>query len=156
MFILGACLVAAGIAGCLLPVVPGAPLVFLGLVVAAWAEGFEFVGIATLAVLAALALLTYIVDIVAGVLGARRFGASPRALYGAGIGAFVGLFFGLAGVLVGPFAGAVAGQLTAEGGLAAAGRAGVGATVGLIIGAAGKIALVFTMLGIFAVARLAG
>jgi uncharacterized protein YqgC (DUF456 family) len=149
----GALLAVAGFGGLVLPAVPGAPLLFLGLVLIAWAEDFAYVGPVTLGVLAALALLTYAIDVVAGLLGAKRFGASPRAMVGAGVGAVVGIFFGLPGVVLGPLVGAFVGQLTTVPDLVAAGRAGVGAALGLVLGAALKIAVAFTMVGIFALAR---
>ena len=146
-------LVVLGITGLVLPAMPGAPLLFAGLVVAAWAENFAFVGWGTLGVLAVLALLTYVVDFAATAFGAKRFGASKRAIIGAVIGGVVGLFFGLPGVVVGPFAGAVIGELSAQRGLHAATRAGIGATIGLALGAAAKLALAFSMLGVFLIAR---
>lgn len=151
--VLAVLLVVLGLVGLVLPAVPGAPLLFVGLVVAAWADGFAYVGAWTLALLAFLALMTYVVDIGAGAFGAKRFGASPRAMIGAVIGAVIGLFFGLIGVLVGPFVGACLGELSVRPHLGSAGRAGVGATIGLVIGAAAKIALAFSMLGVYAVAR---
>ncbi|MBE9545189.1 MAG: DUF456 domain-containing protein [Proteobacteria bacterium] len=146
-------LVAAGMAGLVFPVLPGAPVLFAGLVVAAWAEGFEHVSTGTLIALGVMALLTYLVDFLAGAFGAKRFGASRRAIIGATLGAIVGIFFGIPGVLLGPFIGAVLGELTARSDLKTAGRAGVGATVGLALGVAAKLALAFAMLGIFVVVR---
>jgi len=143
-----------GIVGLAIPALPGAPLLFIGLVLAAWAEDFAYVGTGTLVVLAILALLTYAVDLAAGAFGVQRFGASSRAMVGAAIGAVVGMFFGLVGVVVGPFLGAAIAELTLAGELRAAGRAGIGATVGLAIGTAAKIALAFAMLGIFVFMRL--
>ena len=129
-------------------------LLFLGLVCIAWAEDFAYAGGWTLGVLAVLAALTYVIDVIAGLLGARRFGASPRALWGAGIGGVVGIFFGLFGVLLGPLIGACIGQLTTVPDLLSAGRAGIGAALGLVVGAALKIAVAVTMVGIFVLARL--
>ena len=123
LWLLGAALVAFGIAGMLLPALPGPPLLFAGLFIAAWAEDFQHVGFGTLAVLALMTLLAYLVDFVAGALGAKHFGASTRAAVGAAIGAVVGIFFGLPGILLGPFAGAVLGELTEQENLRAAGRA---------------------------------
>lgn len=151
--VLGAILALIGLAGMLLPVIPGAPVLFLGLVLAAWADQFEYVGMWTLLVLGGLAMLTYLVDLLAGSFGVKRFGASPRAMVGAAAGTLLGLFFGLFGVIVGPFIGASIGELMTSRNLGTAGRAGVGATLGLALGAAAKLALAFTMLGIFAVAR---
>lgn len=153
LWVIAAILVVAGLLGLVLPALPGAPLLFAGLLLAAWAEGFAYVGTGTLVVLALLALLTYAVDFAASAFGAKRFGASKRAVAGALLGALVGLFFGLPGVLLGPFVGAVIGELTAQRSLRDAGRAGVGATVGLALGAAAKLALAFSMLGIFGLAR---
>lgn len=153
LFILAAVLAVVGIAGLVLPAIPGAPILFVGLFLAAWAEDFQHVGTWTLVWLAVLALLTYLVDLAAGAFGVQRFGASSRAMVGAAIGAVVGIFFGLIGVVLGPFVGAAIGELTVAGELRAAGRAGFGAAVGLAIGTAAKIALAFAMLGIFAVVR---
>jgi uncharacterized protein YqgC (DUF456 family) len=153
LWIAGGILAAVGFAGLVLPVVPGAPVLFAGLVLAAWADDFSYVGRGWLSVLGGLAVLTYAVDFAASAFGAKRFGASSRAIVGATIGAIVGLFFGLPGVIVGPFVGAVVGELSARRSLGEAGRAGLGATIGLALGAAAKLALGFSMLGIFAVVR---
>lgn len=153
LWILAALLVLAGIAGLVLPALPGAPVLFAGLVVAAWAEDFAYVGTGTIVLLALLAALTYAADLVAGAFGAKRFGASPRAVTGALIGGLVGLFFGIPGVLLGPFIGAVIGELSVRRDVNAATRAGIGASLGLVLAAAAKIALAFTMIGVFAMAR---
>jgi uncharacterized protein YqgC (DUF456 family) len=151
--VLSGVLVAAGIAGLLLPAFPGGIVIFLGFLLAAWAEGFAYAGVGTLLALGVMTLLIYIVDVVAGALGAKRFGASPRAVVGASLGALIGLFFGIPGILVGPFAGAVLGELSAQRDLLAAGKAGVGTTIGLALGLAAKLALAMSMVGLFAVVR---
>lgn len=153
LWIAAALLVMLGIAGLVLPGVPGAAVLFTGLALAAWIEDFAFAGMGTLAVLAVLALLTYAVDFAAGILGARHFGASRRAMAGAMLGAVLGLFFGLPGLLLGPFVGAAVGEFSEQRHLGAAGRAGIGATVGLVLGVAAKLALAFAMLAVFAAAR---
>lgn len=153
LWLLGVVLVVLGIAGTLVPALPGPVLMFAGFVIAAWAEHFEHVGFGTLALLAVMTLLSYLVDFVSGALGAKHFGASSSAAIGAAIGAVVGIFFGLVGILVGPFVGAVLGELTEQDDLQQAGRAGVGATVGLLLGTAAKMALAFAMVGMFLLAR---
>jgi len=153
LWIAAVVLLLAGFAGLVLPAVPGPPLLLAGLIVAAWAEDFRYVGFWTLAVLALLTALAYFVDFAATAFGARRFGASPRAALGAAVGMLVGLFFGLPGILLGPFLGAVAGELSVRRPLDEAGRAGIGATLGLAVGAAVKIALGFVMVGLFVIAR---
>ena len=115
LFLLAFVLVVVGLIGTLLPAIPGAPLIFLGLVVAAWAEGFRFVGAGTLTVIGLMALCAYGVDLVSGALGARRFGASRLAVLGAAIGALVGLFFGIPGMILGPFVGVPRPSCTRDG-----------------------------------------
>lgn len=153
LWVLAVLLVAIGLAGVVLPALPGALLIFAGLVVAAWADDFAFVGTGTLGVIAGLALLSYLMDVVAGAFGARRFGAGKRAVVGAALGAGVGLFFGLLGVLLGPFIGAFLGELSVHGRVSQAGKAGLGAWLGLALGLAGKLSLSFAMLGVFVAAR---
>jgi uncharacterized protein YqgC (DUF456 family) len=153
LWLLAGVLVLVGVLGLLLPGLPGAPLLFAGLLVAAWTEDFAHVGFWSLTLIAALALLTYVVDFAATALGAKKFGASKRAVIGAVLGGLVGLFFGLPGILLGPFIGAVVGELTAQRALRDAGRAGFGATLGLVFGVAAKMALAISMLGVFALAR---
>ncbi|HMM47656.1 MAG TPA: DUF456 domain-containing protein [Thiobacillaceae bacterium] len=154
LWVFAGLLITVGLAGLILPVIPGIPLVYAGLVLLAWAENFQYVGGVTLAVLGVLALLSYGVEFLAAALGARKFGASPRAVTGAALGAVGGLFFGLPGIMLGPFVGAVLGELSGRASARAATRAGLGATLGLLFGALLKVALAFTMLGVFLLARL--
>jgi uncharacterized protein YqgC (DUF456 family) len=142
-----------GLLGLVLPGLPGAPILFVGLVLGAWADDFAYVGAQTLIALGVMALLTYVVDFAAAALGAKRFGASNRAIAGALLGGLVGLVFGLPGLLLWPFIGAMAGELSAQRDLKAAGRAGIGASVGLALGTAVKLALGFGMVGIFLFVR---
>ncbi len=156
LWIAAALLVIVGLFGLALPVVPGAPIIFLGLLAAAWAEDFIYIGQWTLILLAIIAVITYAVDFAAGAFGAKRFGASTRSVIGAAIGAVVGLFFGIIGVFAGPFIGAVLGELTKKPDLVKAGKAGVGATIGLIIGTAAKLSLGITMVMIYILVRIIG
>ena len=153
-WVVAALLIAVGFAGLILPLVPGIPLVFAGLVLLAWAESFAYVGWLTLTLLGGLALFSYAIDFLGAALGAQKFGASPRAIAGAALGALAGLFFGLPGMVLGPFVGAVMGEFSRRASVKAATQAGVGATLGLLFGALLKIALVFTMLGVFVLDRL--
>jgi len=148
-WILAALIVISGLAGTVVPALPGVPLIFAGLVLAAWSTGFETVGWGTIGVLAVLTALAVIIDFLSAAFGAKRQGASPRAFWGATIGAVVGMFFGLAGILLGPFIGAVAAELSAGRGAQQAGRSGYGVWVGLVLGTAAKLAIAFLMLGIF-------
>jgi hypothetical protein len=151
-WILALLLVVAGTAGSVLPALPGVPLVFAGLLLAAWIDDFERVGVVPLVVLGLLVLLSFAIDFAASVLGAKRVGATRLAILGAAIGTVLGLFLGLPGLILGPFAGAVAGELLSHGKVEQAARAGIATWIGLLFGTLAKIALIFTMLGVFAAA----
>lgn len=146
-------LVISGLAGLVLPILPGPLFLFGGLWIAAWAEDYTFVGVGTLITLAALATLASLADFVSGAFGARRSGASTRSVWGATWGAVIGIFFGLPGLLLGPFVGAVIGEMSVRRDLPAAGRAGWGTTIGVVLGIAAKLALGFAMLGLFLLVR---
>jgi uncharacterized protein len=152
-WILGGFLAVIGLIGLVMPAIPGAPLIFAGLFLAAWAEDFNYVGLWTMVILGFIALATYAVDFWATLFGAKKFGASKRAVIGALVGLLVGVFLGFPGVVFGPFIGAVVGEISVRRDLGQAARAGIGATIGLVLGAALKLALAFAMIGIFAVAR---
>jgi uncharacterized protein YqgC (DUF456 family) len=154
LWVVAVACVAAGVAGIFVPVLPGAPLVWLGLAFAAWADGFTRVSGWTLAVLGLLAASTIVIDLAASAAGAKRVGASRWAIAGALLGTVVGLFFGLPGLVLGPFLGAVAGEMVHRRDLRAAGKVGLGTSLGLLLGMAAKTAVVFTMLGLFALAYL--
>jgi len=152
LWVLAVALMLVGLAGVVLPAIPGIPLMFAGMLLAAWIEDFTRIGGLTLAVLGGLTLLTLIIDFAAGALGAKRVGASPKAIVGAALGTLVGLFFGLPGLLLGPFVGAVAGELAARGGVDQALRVGIASWVGFFFGTLLKIAIAFAMLGVFGLA----
>jgi uncharacterized protein YqgC (DUF456 family) len=147
-------LVVLGVVGSVIPGLPGTIFVFAGMWLAAWADGFTRVSVATIVVLGVLAAASYAVELAAAGLGVKRVGASRQAIVGAALGTVLGLFFGLPGVIVGPFAGAVIGELSARSGLAQAARVGVAAWVGLLLGTAVRVGVAFIMLGIFLFALL--
>lgn len=153
-WVLALLLVGIGIAGSVLPALPGVPFVFLGLLLAAWAGDFQQVGPFPLVVLGLLTLLSFVIDLAATALGAKRVGATKLAVVGAALGTLAGLFLGLPGLILGPFVGAVAGELMSHGQVQQATRAGIATWVGLLFGTLAKLALVFTMLGLFALAYI--
>ncbi len=154
LYILGGLLIAVGLAGIVLPALPGVPLMFAGMLLVAWGGNFGRLGWGVLAILGALTILSVAADLIANLLGAQRAGASRLALAGAAIGTVVGLFFGIPGIVFGPFVGAVVGELahSRHGGIAA--KVGVGTWIGLLLGTVAKIGIAFVMLGIFALALL--
>ncbi len=155
LFVLAAILVLVGLAGIVLPALPGIPLIFAGLLLAAFAGGFEQVGAGTLVALAVLTLLSVAVDFWATAVGAKRVGASRLAIIGAVLGTLFGLFMGPLGLFVGPFAGALAGELIHgrrldQAGIGQATKVGFGTWMGIVFGIALKLMLALAMLGLFA------
>ena len=149
MLLIAIVLVVLGLVGVVVPAVPGTILIFAGLLLGAWSDGFVRVGVPTMVLLGMLTVATYFVDIAMMALGMKRFGATRRAMAGAALGTLAGLFLGLPGLIIGPFAGALIGELTGNADWRAAGRAGLAAWIGFLIGTMAKIALAFAMVGIF-------
>lgn len=154
LWVLAAVLVLVGLAGTLLPLLPGIPLMMLGMLIAAWADDFTRIGAGTLALLGVLTALSFVIEAAAAALGAKRVGASRQAIAGAVLGTLLGFFLGFAGLILGPFVGAVAGELLAQRDGTRAMHVGLGAWVGFAIGTIAKLAVAFMMLGVFAAALI--
>ena len=152
-YALAVVLVLVGIAGVILPALPGLPLVFAGMLLAAWAGDFHEISWITLVVLGLLTVLSLAVDFFATMMGAKRVGASRKALLGAVIGTFAGLFLGgPIGLFAGPFIGALLGELWHGRELGKATKVGLGTWLGIVLGTVLKLGLAFAMLGLFAFA----
>lgn len=154
-YLLAALLVVVGLVGTVLPALPGLPLVYAGMLLAAWADGFQHIGAPMLVVLGLLTLFSLGVDLWATAHGAKRVGASKLAVIGAMLGMLVGLCFGPIGLLAGPFIGALLGELLHRRSLARehlgqAAKVGFGTWFGIVLGTVLKLALAFAMLGLFA------
>jgi uncharacterized protein YqgC (DUF456 family) len=151
-YVLAGLLILAGIVGTVLPALPGLPLVFAGMLLAAWAGNFQEVGWVPLLVLGLLTLLSLGIDFLATSLGAKRVGASKLAVAGAVLGTFAGLFFGPVGLFAGPFVGALGGELIHGREVRKAAKVGFGTWLGIVFGIVLKLGLAFAMVGLFAFA----
>jgi uncharacterized protein len=147
-------LILVGVAGTVLPALPGTALVLAGIVLGAWIDDFSRVGVGSLLIIGVLALMACGFDYVAGLLGARRAGASRQALWGAAIGTVVGIFMGLVGVLFMPLVGAAVGEYLARRDQGQALRVGVATWLGIMAGLLAKVVIAFMMIGIFVGALL--
>ena len=152
LWALAGLLVVVGLAGTILPALPGVPFVFMGLLIIAWIGDFQRIAWPTLTLLALLTALAVAADLVAAIFGAKRAGASRLALLGAALGSVVGLFFGLVGIFVLPFIGAVIGELMARQRLDQAAKVGFATWLGMLVGALAELSLAITMLGVFVIA----
>lgn len=147
-------LVVIGMAGTVVPAVPGLPLIFAACLLAAWMDDFEAIGFFKLSFLAALTLIGVAVDWLAQMMGAKKTGASPYGIAGALVGTVIGLFFGLVGILFFPLIGAIVGELLANKSLLAASGVGLGTWLGMLVGAVIKVVLGLVMVAILALSLM--
>jgi len=146
---IAALLILAGVIGSFLPGIPGVILIFGGMLLGGWIDGFTRIGWVTLVILGLLTILALLGDLLGSLIGAKRVGASKAALLGAAIGGLVGIFFGLVGALLGPFIGAVAGELLSRRHWGQSVRVGAGTWVGFALSFVFRLTIVFMMLAIF-------
>ena len=132
-----------------MPLLPGAPLIFAGALLYAVATDFTPIGAGRLAILAALGVLAWVLEHVAGVVGARRAGGGRAAVVGALLGMLVGVMVAPIGLLVGPMVGAVAAELLTGRAPRASLRSGIGAALGVLTGVVAHFALALVMVGFF-------
>lgn len=151
-WLLSAALIVLGLAGTLLPALPGTAFVLAGIVLGAWIDDFTRVGWGALAAVTVMAILAWVLDYFAALLGAQRAGASRQAVTGAAIGTVAGIFTGLVGVLFLPLVGAAVGEWLARRDHQGAVRVGVATWLGLMAGLVAKVVLAFMMIGVFVVA----
>jgi uncharacterized protein len=143
-------LMIAGLAGSVLPFVPGAPLIVAGAVIYAIATDFSPVGAGRLALLVVIGLAAWALQHMAGPIAARRAGGGRTAIAGAVLGMLVGITFAPLGLLVGPVAGAIVAEVLVGRRLAESLRVGVGTGIGVLAGMASHVALALTMVALFA------
>ncbi len=154
LWILVVVLIAAGVVGTVLPALPGALLVFAGILLGAWIDHFERVSITIVVICGVLTLLAWATDYAAAMLGAKRAGASRLAVIGAAIGTVAGVFTGLVGLIFMPLVGAAIGELIAVRNATRAAQVGISTWIGLLLGTLAKVVLTFMMVGIFLAALL--
>lgn len=137
----------AGVAGSVLPVLPGAILIWVGMLLYGILTKFTTLNTFFFIGQALAVVLVYAVDYLAGIVGVKRFGGSRYAVYGSLAGVVFGIIImGPAGIIFGPFIGAIAGELLNRQQLNTAIRSGIGTLVGLLGGTLLKLAIEVTMI----------
>lgn len=150
LYALAIALIVGGLIGTVLPTLPGIPMIFGGIWLAAALDDYQHLGVTWLVVLGVLAAFGVAMDFIATSLGAKRVGASSLAIWGASIGTFVGIFLGLPGLILGPFAGAVIGELISSKSVLRSTHVGVGTWLGLLFGTLVKLVLSVVMVAVAA------
>jgi len=154
LWLLSAALILVGLAGTVLPALPGTLFVLGGIVLGAWIDDFSRVGWGVVTAAAVLAVLAWALDYAAGLLGARKAGASRQAIAGAALGTVAGLFLGLVGVFFLPLVGAALGEWLARRDQGQAVRVGLATWLGILVGMVSKVVIAFVMVGMFLVALI--
>ena len=151
---LSAGLILVGLAGIILPALPGTILVLAGILVGAWIDDFTRVGWFAVTVVSILAVLSWVMEYVAALMAAKRAGASRQAIIGAAVGTVAGIFMGIVGVLFMPLVGAAVGEFMARRDHGRAVHVGIATWLGLMAGMLAKFVLAFVMIGIYVVALM--
>lgn len=149
LYVIATMLIVAGLVGAVVPVLPGIPMIFAGIWLIARLDEYRHLGLWWLVGIALVGAVGLTMDVIAGALGAKRVGASRRAVWGAVLGTVIGLFFGLPGLLLGPFLGAVIGELAAGNSVLRSTHVGVSAWIGLIFGTLIKLVASLMMVALF-------
>jgi uncharacterized protein len=150
LYLLAAVLIIGGLIGAVLPNLPGIPMIYGGILLAAALDDYQHLSTTWLIILGILAAFGIAVDFIAASLGAKRVGASSAAIWGASIGTVVGMFFGLAGLILGPFVGAVLGELLSSKSVLRSAHVGISTWLGLLFGALVKLVLSVIMVALAA------
>ncbi len=151
-FLLAAPVIAIGMAGTILPVLPGTVLILAGFIIYGLIAGFDGMGIYFFIGQAVLVGLSYLVDFIATALGVKMYGGSKAAIWGAVTGTLLIFVIGPIGLLIGPLAGAILGELLMGEQLRQSMRAGFGSFLGLMGGSLAKLVISCFMVGWFLVA----
>lgn len=142
--ILGILLMIIGIIGCLVPVLPGPPLSYLGIILLHVSKFGQFTP-TVLIIFAAMTVVVSVLDYVVPIWGTRKFGGSKYGVRGATVGLVIGLFLGPAGIIIGPLVGAIVGELIFKDDMSYALKAGFGSLLGFLTGIGLKLAASFIM-----------
>jgi uncharacterized protein YqgC (DUF456 family) len=146
-----------GLAGTIMPLVPGLPLIFGTALLYGLLTDFARIGAGPLVALALIAVVVQVCDYLAGAWGARKFGGGRWGILGSIAGGLVGtIVFNIPGLILGTLIGAVAGELASGRKLEQSARTGLGTLVGFVAGTLVRVCAGVVMIGIFAVAVARG
>jgi uncharacterized protein YqgC (DUF456 family) len=148
LILAGILLIGLGLAGMLLPALPGPPLLYLGILALAWADNFQHLNRSELIMLGIIAAIVTILDLIATLFGTKVFGGSRWGMLGATLGILFGLPFGLIGLVLGPFLGVLIFEYGKNPDMRQAMTSSFGSFVGLVLGTFLKVGASIVMLGL--------
>lgn len=138
LIIVAGILIVVGFLGCILPVIPGVPLSYIGILLLHFTSKVQF-STQFLIIWAVIVIAVQVLDYFIPIWGTKHFGGTKWGTIGSAIGVVVGLFFGPWGIILGPFAGAVVGELLYGRKTGEALKAGFGSFVGFLTGTIAKL-----------------
>ena len=143
-------LMAIGLAGVFLPFLPGVPLAWLGMFLYSALTNFTIVSQTAVFIFLGFTALTIVVDIIAPLIGAKKYEASKQGFLGASLGLVFGFwFFGPFGIILGPLFGAVAGEMLSGKDTTKSFHTALGVLIGLFAGMLIKLMVVLAIIGYF-------
>lgn len=145
LFVLAFLCIVLGLAGSVLPALPGPPLAYVGMLLIHFTDKVDF-SVTELVVWGVLIAVVQVLDFIIPAMGTKRFGGSKYGVWGCNIGVVVGMFAGPLGIVLGPFAGAVIGEMLKTHDFSTSLRASFGAFLGFITGTLVKVVLVLYFL----------
>lgn len=146
-------LILVGVAGTIVPALPGIPMIFAGAWLIGYMEDYQYFGWGTLIALGVLTVISLIIDWVSQTMGAQKAGATKLGLSGAFLGTIIGIPFGLVGIFLFPVLGAFIGEMIGHRDMRKAGKVSWATWIGMIAGIVAKLAIAFIMIGIMCVMR---
>ncbi len=155
LLLLSILIIIVGLAGCIIPLIPGPPVSFVGILIIHFTKFADF-SFNTLFFLGALAIIVQIMDYIVPVWGTKKFGGSKAGVWGSILGLIAGIIllpmmgivlgpFGIIGILGGPFLGALIGEMIAGKESEKAFIAAIGSFIGFITGTLMKLAVSITI-----------
>ncbi len=154
LWIIAVLLILVGMAGVVLPSLPGIPMIFAGILLGAWIGDFQRISVFTVSMMAFFAAAGIIIDYAAAAVSAKKVGASKQGIIGAAVGTLAGVVSGIWGLLFMPLIGAALGEFMAHRDMLRAGKVGAATWFGLLVATVIKLAMAFTMIGVFVVSLL--
>ena len=156
LYTLAILLIVCGLAGTIVPALPGIPMIFIGGWIIAYIDDYQYIGMGTLIALGVLTAISIAIDWLSQTMGAQKAGATKQGLTGALLGTIVGIPFGLLGIYLFPVIGAFLGEMIGHRDMHRSAKVSWDTWVGMIAGIAAKLAIGFTMLGLILVMRFVG
>lgn len=143
--VLGILCVLAGLAGSILPLLPGPPIAYIGLLIQQLRQEPPFSS-RFLLIWALIVVLALVLDYLVPIWGTKKFGGTRYGVWGCTLGFLLAFWMGPWGVVLGPLIGAFVGEYLAQANSEIALRAAFGSFLGFLAGSLLKIILCFVML----------